>query len=98
MFHFQDKQNPHVGVHKVINHCFLPLPPSIHPALFQMARTMEAPSATTVSGSLLSPRRRASQAPAAPIHRKARISTRDLPRGAAVADSMGSWAVGEEKR
>lgn len=98
MCNFQNKQNTHVGLHKVIEQLLFSSPLSLHSGLFQMARIMEAPSATTVSGSLLSPRRRASQAPAAPIHRKARISTRDLPRGAAVADSMGLWAVGEEKR
>lgn len=60
---------------------------------------MEAPSATTVSESPPSQRRKVSQALAAPTHRKARVSTRDPPREVAeVADRVGSWAVGEEKR
>lgn len=60
---------------------------------------MAAPSATTVSGSLPSPKQRVFRAPVAPTHRKARISTRDPPREAEEAvDRVGSWAVGEEKR
>lgn len=64
-----------------------------------MQRIMAAPSATTVSGNLPSPKQKAFPAPVAPTHRKARISTRDPPREVEEeVDRVGSWAVGEEKR
>lgn len=54
--------------------------------LFQKVKIMEAPSATAASGSPLSPKATLSPALAAPIHRKARILTRDPLREA--GDSM----------
>lgn len=54
--------------------------------LFQKVKIMEAPSATAASGSHLSPKVTLSPALAAPIHRKARILTRDPLREA--GDSM----------
>lgn len=72
---------------------------SLFPPPFKIRRIMAPPSATTVSGSLPSPKQKISPAPVAPTHRKARISTRDPPREVEQeVDRVGSWAVGEEKR
>lgn len=57
---------------------------------------MEAPSVTTVSVSLPSPKVTLSLAPAAPTHRKARILTRDPLREA--GDSMELQAEDDVRR
>lgn len=64
--------------------------------LFQKVKIMEAPSATAASVSPPFPKATLSQARAAPIHRKARILTRDPLREA--DDSMELQAEDDVRR
>ena len=64
--------------------------------LFQKVKIMEAPSATAASVSPRSPKPTVSPALAAPIHRKARILTRDPLREA--DDSMALQVEDDVRR